>query len=116
MTNHTTFVIAKKYIDLIIDKLKVEEEQKRKSDLKREKAILMTWKKIMVSLKIMKKVQEAYGGDNNGHLREKMNPFIKKNRSNQANDTTVNLLGHLIFQNVINFLINPSPPEEELNK
>ena len=46
---------------------KYEEEQKKKSDLKRE-AVLIARKKMLVGVRIMKKVREAYGRDDNGHL------------------------------------------------
>ena len=36
----------------------------------------MTRKKMMMDLKIMKKVQEAYSRDGNGHLREKMKALL----------------------------------------
>ena len=39
-----------------------------------------------------------------------------KNRSNQSNSIILNLLDHLIFQNMINFLINLGLLKEELNK
>ena len=36
----------------------------------------MTWKKMIVGLKIMKKVQKAYNRDNNGYLIKKLNLFL----------------------------------------
>ena len=54
LANHTTFVVAKEHINLMMEEWKDEEEQKRKSDLKKEKAVLMTWKKIMLGLKIIR--------------------------------------------------------------
>ena len=79
LVNHTIFVVAKEHNDLIIDKWNNnEEEQKRKSDLKREKAVLVTWKKMLMGLKNKKKVWKAYGRDSNGYLREEMNPFKNK--------------------------------------
>lgn len=75
-------VVAEEHRDLVMDEWdKDEEERKRKSDSKREKAALMAWKKMLVGLRIMKRVREEYGGNVNGHLREEMNPFTnKKNR------------------------------------
>ena len=76
MANHTTFVIAKEHIDFVMEEWKDEEEQKRKSDLKKKKTVLMTWKKMMVGLKIIKRVQEVYGRDGNRHLKEEINPLL----------------------------------------
>lgn len=74
-------VIAEEHRDLVMDEWdKYEEERKRKSDSKREKAALVAWKKMLVGLRIMKRVREEYGGDD-AQLREEMNPFTnKKNR------------------------------------
>ena len=33
---------------------------------------------LLVGLRMMKKVQETYVGDGNGHLKTEMNPFINK--------------------------------------
>ncbi len=72
-------VVAEEHSDLVMDEWdKDEEERKRKSDSKREKAVLVAWKKMLVGLRIMKRVREDYGGDGNGHLREEMNPFTNK--------------------------------------
>lgn len=75
-------VVAEEHRDLVMDEWdKDEEERMRKSDSKREKAALVAWKKMLAGLRITKRVQEEYGGDVNGHLREEMNPFTnKKNR------------------------------------
>lgn len=71
-------VVAEEHRDLVMDEWdKDEEERRRKSDSKREKAALVAWKKFLVGLRIMKRVREEYGGDN-GHLREEMNPFTNK--------------------------------------
>ena len=42
LANHTTFVIAEEHIDLVIDEWIDEEEQRRKSDSKREKMVMIT--------------------------------------------------------------------------
>ena len=36
----------------------------------------MTWKKMIISLKIMKKVRETYSRDGNEHLRDEMNLLL----------------------------------------
>ena len=38
----------------------------------------MTWKKMMMDVKIIKKVQEAYGENGNRHSKEKMSLFTNK--------------------------------------
>lgn len=75
-------IVAEEHTDLVMNEwTKDEEERKRKFDLKREKAALLAWKKMLVGLRITERVREEYGGDVNGHLREEMNPFTnKKNR------------------------------------
>ena len=57
---------------------KDKEKQKRESNSKREKAVLITWKKVLVGLRIIKKVQNAYNKNSNRYLREKMNLFTNK--------------------------------------
>ena len=37
---------------------------------------------LLMSLKIRKKVQDAYNGNGNRHLRKEMSPFTNKNRFN----------------------------------
>lgn len=71
-------VVAEEHRDLVMDEWdKDEVERRRKSDLKREGAALVAWKKMLVGLRIMNRVREEYGGDD-GHLRENMNPFTNK--------------------------------------
>ena len=72
LVDHIIFIIAKEHIDLMIESWKNIEEQKRKSDLQREKTVLITWKLIMVGLKIMKRVHKVYGREKNKHLKEEM--------------------------------------------
>ena len=62
----------------MIEEWKYEEKKKKKSDAKKEKAVLITLKKMKVGLRIKKRVQEAYDKNGNGHLREKMNLFTNK--------------------------------------
>lgn len=100
-------VVAEEHSDLVMDEWdKDEEERKRKSDSKREKAVLVAWKKMLVGLRIMRRMREEYGGDGNGHLREEMNPFTnKKNRptwesqGNQEFETQIgeNLAGGFVI-------------------
>lgn len=100
-------IVAEEHTDLVMNEwTKDEEERKRKSDLKREKAALLAWKKMLVGLRITKRVREEYGGDVDGHLREEMNPFTnKKNRptwkslGNQEDGNQIgeNLAGGLII-------------------
>lgn len=100
-------VVAEEHSDLVMDEWdKDEEDRKRKSDSKREKAVLVAWKKMLVGLRIMRRMREEYGGDGNGHLREEMNPFTnKKNRpawesqGNQEFETQIgeNLAGGFVI-------------------
>ena len=71
MANNIIFVIAKEHINLVMDEWKDKKEQKRNSDSKKEKSVLIIWKKMIMSLKIRKRVQKAYGGDGNRQLRRR---------------------------------------------
>lgn len=108
-------VVAEEHCDLVMDEWdKDEEERKRKSDSKREKAVLVAWKKMLVGLRIMRRMREEYGGDGNGHLREEMNPFTnKKNRptwESQGNQEDENPIGENLAGG---FVIDESEKAEE---
>lgn len=108
-------VVAEEHSDLVMDEWdKDEEERKRKSDSKREKAVLVAWKKMLVGLRIMRRMREEYGGDGNGHLREEMNPFTnKKNRptwESHGNQEDQNQIGENLAGG---FLIDESEKAEE---
>lgn len=77
----TGVVVAAEHEHLVIDEWeKDEEERKIKEEDKREKAALAAWKKMLMGLRIMKRVQEEYGGDADAHMKETMNPFTNKKK------------------------------------
>ncbi|MCJ1421373.1 hypothetical protein MMC32_007736 [Xylographa parallela] len=77
----TGVVIATEHEDAVIEEWeKDEEERKIKEDGKREKAALSMWRKFLMGLRIIERVQEEYGGDANGHMKEEMNPFTNKKK------------------------------------
>lgn len=57
-------VIAAEYETLIRDAWVVEEkERKRKEDIKREQAALALWRKFLMGIRIVKRIQEEYGDE-----------------------------------------------------
>lgn len=91
----TGVVVAVEHEDLIIHEWeKDEEEREIKEEGKREKAALAAWRKMLMGLRIMKRVQEEYGGDADEDLKEEVNPFTnkkKKYRSHQEYETPENI-------------------------
>lgn len=77
----TGVVVAAEHEDLVINEWeKDEEERKIKEEGKREKVALAAWRKTLVGLRIMKRVQEEYGGDADEDLKEEVNPFTNKRK------------------------------------
>ncbi|MCJ1401842.1 hypothetical protein MMC11_005059 [Xylographa trunciseda] len=95
----TGVVVASEHEDAVIDEWEKDEEERRiKEEAKREKAALSMWRKFLMGLRIIERVQEEYGGDANGHMKEETNPFTNKKKRakpmsadsdlpNDANDT-----------------------------
>lgn len=94
----TGVVVAAEHENLVIDEWeKDEEERKLKEEGKREKVALAAWKKFLMGLRIMKRVQEEYGGDADENLEKEVNPFTNKRmrtRSLQEYETPKNFDGH----------------------
>ncbi|MCJ1386110.1 hypothetical protein MMC17_009235 [Xylographa soralifera] len=77
----TGVVVAIEHEDAVIDEWKKDEEERRiKEEGKREKAALSMWRKFLMGLRIIERVQEEYGGDANGHMKEEVNPFTNKKK------------------------------------
>ena len=77
----TGVVVAAEHENLVIDEWeKDEEERKVKEEYKREKVALAAWKKMLIGLRIMKRVNEEYGGDADAHMKEVINPFTNKKK------------------------------------
>ncbi|MCJ1294343.1 hypothetical protein MMC34_005901 [Xylographa carneopallida] len=77
----TGVVIASEHEDAVIGEWEKDEEERRiKEEGKREKAALSMWRKFLMGLRIIERVQEEYGGDANGHMKEVMNPFTNRNK------------------------------------
>lgn len=95
----TGVVVATEHENLVIDEWeKNEEERKLKEEGKRVKVALAAWKKLLVGLRIMKRVQEEYAGDADENLKEEVNPFTSKKlriRSHQEYETPKNFDGHM---------------------
>ena len=80
----TGVVVATEHEDLVIDEWEKDEEERRiKEEKKREKATLSMWRKFLMGLRIIERVQEEYGGDADAHMKEEMNPFTNKNKTSK---------------------------------
>jgi xeroderma pigmentosum group C-complementing protein len=75
----------------VLDEWEKDEEKRRiKEDGKREAAALAMWRKFLMGLRIIERVNDEYGIDSDGHLREEMNPFTNKNKRKKLEaDTAV---------------------------
>lgn len=81
----TGVVIASEHEDVVIDEWKKDEaERKIKEEGKREKVALSLWRKFLMGLRIIERVREEYGDDDDAHMREEMNPFTNKNKISNA--------------------------------
>ena len=58
-----------------------------KEEGKREKMALAMWRKFLMGLRIVERVQEEYGGDANEHLRTEINPFTNNNKKRKNANT-----------------------------
>lgn len=77
----TGVVVAAEHEDLVVDEWeKAEEERKIKEEGKREQVALIAWRKMLMGMRIMKRVQEEYGGDTDEDLKEEVNPFTNKKK------------------------------------
>ena len=84
----TGVVVAAEHEDLVMSEWEKDElERKLKEEGKRERVALTMWKKLLTGLRIMKRVQEDYGGDMDGDKKDDMNPFTNKHKiaSNASN-------------------------------
>lgn len=77
----TGVVVAAEHEDLVMAEWeKDEQERKVKEEGKREQAALKMWRKLLMGLKIMQRVQEDYGGDPDRDKIDEMNPFTNKHK------------------------------------
>ena len=80
----TGVVVAEENEELLKEAWLEEEEHKRKKEEgKREKAALAMWRKFLMGLRIIERVREEYG-DDEGHIKDAMNPFTNKNLRHTA--------------------------------
>lgn len=76
----TGVVVAEENEDLLKEAWVEEEAHKRKKEEgKREKAALAMWRKFLMGLRIVERVQEEYGNDEED-VKDAVNPFTNKNR------------------------------------
>ncbi|KAL9104962.1 MAG: hypothetical protein Q9163_000134 [Psora crenata] len=75
-------VVAKENEHAVIREWEKDEEERRiKEEGKREKAALAMWKKSLMGLRIIQRVDEEYGKDAEAHIREEMNPFSNQSKA-----------------------------------
>lgn len=78
----TGVVVAAEHEDVVIAEWEKDEvERKVKEEGKRERIALAAWRKMLMGLRIMKRVQEDYGGDADGDKKDDMNPFTNKSKN-----------------------------------
>lgn len=78
----TGVCVAAEYEDMVIEAWKKDEEERRiKAEGKRATLALAMWRRFLMGLRIVERVREEYGGDSDGHLKEKMNPFTNVNKT-----------------------------------
>ena len=81
----TGVVVAKEHEHAVIDAWEEYAElQRQKEEGKQEKAVLATWRRFLMGLRINARLQEEYG-DSAGDL-EASNPFIKRSKSQNAQE------------------------------
>jgi xeroderma pigmentosum group C-complementing protein len=84
----TGVVVAAEYEHVVLDQWEKDEEERRiKEEGKREKMALAMWRKFLMGLRIVERVQEEYGGDANEHLRTEINPFTNNNKKRKNANT-----------------------------
>ncbi|MCJ1422285.1 hypothetical protein MMC29_000165 [Sticta canariensis] len=95
----TGVVVAAEHEDLVVDKWEEDEEERKiKEEGKREQVALAAWRKLLMGMRIMKRVQEEYGGDADEDLKEEVNPFTNKRkpiRHHLGYDAPENIDGHM---------------------
>ncbi|KAI9843425.1 MAG: hypothetical protein M1838_002631 [Thelocarpon superellum] len=57
-----------------------EKERLRKEEGKREKMALGLWRKFLMGMRILARVRDEYGGDDDGGIRDEVNPFTNRNK------------------------------------
>jgi len=83
--------------DLLREAWKVDaEEKKRREDTKREQLCLSLWKKFLMGLRIIERVNDDYAGDEeNGGIVVGENPFVRSTKQNgEARNKTENEMDH----------------------
>ncbi|MCJ1358978.1 MAG: hypothetical protein MMC33_008978 [Icmadophila ericetorum] len=84
-------VIAVEHRQRVLDEWdKDEAERIIREEGKREKMALAMWRKFLMGLRIIERVREEYGDEENAHMREEINPFTNKNKKSKSttNDTS----------------------------
>lgn len=78
----TGVVVAVEHEELVIAEWEKDEMQRKaKEEAKKQRITLTMWRKMLVGLKIMKRVNEDYGTDVDGDKTENVKPFINKDKA-----------------------------------
>ncbi|OKL57159.1 hypothetical protein UA08_07442 [Talaromyces atroroseus] len=78
-------VVAEENADLVKDAWRADQEVRREKErLAQEKRILQTWRKFVMGLRIMERVQTEYGEDGDAEIQ---NPFQRRRHVAQSTDT-----------------------------
>jgi xeroderma pigmentosum group C-complementing protein len=90
-------VIAEENEEMIMDAWEIDEDERRKKEEgKREKEALALWRKLLMGLRIIERVRQDYGGDENEPGVDEMNPFTnrRKKPKNASNEYQQHIPSH----------------------
>lgn len=81
----TGVVVAEENEHAVIDEWEKDEEERRiKEEGKREKTALAIWRKLLMGLRIIERVNEEYGRDADAHIAEEVNPFTNPSKGKKT--------------------------------
>lgn len=78
----TGVIIASEHENHVIEEWKKDEEERRiKEEGKRERAALSMWRKFLMGLRIIERVREDYGDNDEASMKKQTNPFTNRNKT-----------------------------------
>ena len=80
----TGVVVAEEHYDTIMEQWEKDEaERVRKEDEKRRDLVIKTWRKMLMSMRVVKRVREDYGGEDPDAV-DAVNPFTRKDEEEEG--------------------------------
>ncbi|MCJ1308238.1 hypothetical protein MMC25_001891 [Agyrium rufum] len=87
-------IVAIEHEHAVIDIWEKDEEERRiKEEGKREKMALSMWRKLLMGMRIAERVRDEYGEDENGDIRDQINPFTNRNKTIKADKVAADRVG-----------------------